>query len=379
MKLTYRLYCIFKSFYSFVLIILFFLNSNCINAQVVPVKIDTSNNEIKERYDFINSFLKHDEIDRTYWHPKYLNKKYYNYANFIDYLWRVYTPKQITNKFYTKLLELELVNDSLSYFKLFVSDRKESNISMHNIYKFYIVKRNDSFYLDNTFCYDGFLFKSIKTKNIDFFVSPHFSINEDDFIEASFKIDSLKRLLNHGSFNKHITYYMCSSEEEMNNLSNIVCWFGGVQGYVNYENNTIIGITSNPSYLHEFVHILLGRGKSSSLFLVEGIASLYGGPGILISLEDGLRVVNEYLFKNPNDFQLLLEKKIQGAYNNVYSYTVGAIICKLLIQNFGIDGFMKFYNNPKINDGNLIEFIALEMKLSKKDVVNKLKESLNEY
>ena len=171
---------------------------------------------------------------------------------------------------------------------------------------------------------------------------------------------------------------MCSSEEEMNNLSNIVCWFGGVQGYVNYENNTIIGITSNPSYLHEFVHILLGRGKSSSLFLVEGIASLYGGPGILISLEDGLRVVNEYLFKNPNDFQLLLEKKIQGAYNDVYSYTVGAIICKLLIQNFGIDGFMKFYNNPKINDGNLIEFIAVEMKISKKDVENKLKESINE-
>ncbi|WP_316751774.1 hypothetical protein [Pedobacter gandavensis] len=75
---------------------------------------------------------------------------------------------------------------------------------------------------------------------------------------------------------KPIDYYLCSTEEELNNLSNIIIWDGGLSGYTNISEGFIVAINNNPVYKHEFVHAILGQ-NANCFFLQEGIATIYGG------------------------------------------------------------------------------------------------------
>ncbi|SJN27821.1 hypothetical protein [Sphingobacterium sp. JB170] len=73
-----------------------------------------------------------------------------------------------------------------------------------------------------------------------------------------------------------IDYYMCANEEELNNLSNIIIWNGGLGAYTNIPEGFIVAINENPVYKLEFVHAVL-RSSANCFFMQEGIAVLYDG------------------------------------------------------------------------------------------------------
>lgn len=80
-----------------------------LNAQIkVPVKIDTTQRKNLALYQFLNTYMQQDTISKEMWHPKYKNKKVYNYT--MDWIWGAYTPKQITERFELELSELQNIN-----------------------------------------------------------------------------------------------------------------------------------------------------------------------------------------------------------------------------------------------------------------------------
>lgn len=338
------------------LIIIFFIVSVCnLNAQIsVPLKVDTSKIEIKELYLFVEKVMAQETITKELWNPKYRNAKYYNYNYFIDWIWRSLPPKTITDKFDVRLVELQIINDTLSYFKLEVSNNDTTNIAMFNIYKYYIVKQNDTLYLDNCKEYDSYIFNQIETENIIFHISPFINISKSDLETASKEFDLLQIELGYLSNRTKVEYYMCSNESEMNMLSNIVVWNGGVGGFTNMESKYVVAISNNPFYKHEFVHVILGKG-APCFFLGEGIASLIGGLNENTTYNEGLTELKDCFKSGRCNFDNLYERKVGNNYNMNPTYAFAAVFCKWLISEVGLNVFYEMYYDNSINTNNFLD------------------------
>lgn len=323
----------------------------------VSAKIDTAKASSLQLYSFISSYMKQDSISKEMWHPKYKNKEVWDYS--MDWIWGRFTPKKITTLFDVELVELQKINDTLSYFKLLAKSKPEKmQENFTNVYKFYIVELNGKYFLDNCKDYDNARFKEYKTKNINFYTSPFFNIEPSKFKSADKELEKLRLLLKRPKLKKPIDYYMCASEEELNNLSNIVIWNGGLGGYTNIPEGFIVAISSNPDYRHEFVHAVLGP-SANCFFLQEGMASLYGGMDKgLKSYEQGILELRNCYGSGNCNFDKLYARDIDQKYNSSLSYTFAAACCKFLIDNYGLDYFYKIYYNKEITTANFIEKIS---------------------
>lgn len=257
-------------------VIIFTITCFNLKGQVeIAYKIDTTKQKNLSLCNFVINYMKKDTISNEFWHPKYKNSEAYDYN--IDWIWSEYTPKKLSEKCNIEIIELQQINDSLTYFKLQVSSKPNKNEeSFTNIYKYYIVEQAGRYYLDNCKEYDSKKFAYYKTKNISFYTSYFYKIDKQKMDNASKSIDSLYTTLKVKGKKKAIDYFMCASEEELNNLANIVVWNGGLSGFTNIPEGYVVGVNDNPNYKHEFIHAILGYG-ANCFFLQEGIATLYGG------------------------------------------------------------------------------------------------------
>lgn len=340
-----------------IIITILLISLQCAAQIAVAYKIDTTKASSLELYKFINSYMSKDTISNELWHPKYKNKPSWNYN--IDWIWGRYTPKKITTLFDVELVELQKVNDSLSYFKISAKSKPEKmGEDFINIYKYYVVKLNDKYFLDNCMEYDRVRFKMYKTKNINFYVSPFYPIEIDKMKDADYQLEKLNTQLKRPPLKKSIDYYMCSTEEELNNLSNIVIWNGGLGGYTNIPESFIVAINSNPNYKHEFVHAILGS-SANCFFLQEGMASLYGGMDKgLKSYEQGIAELKKCYASDVCNFNNLYAREVKQQYNSSLTYTFAAACCKFLIDNYGLAYFYKIYYNKEITTTNFMEKIS---------------------
>ncbi|MCC5918175.1 MAG: hypothetical protein JJU02_12720 [Cryomorphaceae bacterium] len=120
-----------------ILVYLLFAFSNLSIAQTISLKIDTSDTKNREYLFFIESFMNDTVVDNPlFWHPKYRDLKVKNINHGFDWIWRTMSPKQINTFYHTQVMELQHINDTLSYFKILISNNDTSSISMYNIYKF---------------------------------------------------------------------------------------------------------------------------------------------------------------------------------------------------------------------------------------------------
>lgn len=354
-----------KKIFGILIILLAYFQSP---AQVgLQSKIDTTNHETLQLYKFINSYLQKDTINNELWHPKYKNQEVYDYS--MDWIWGRYTPKKITKVFNIELVELQKLNDTLSYFKILAKSKPEIfGEDFSNVYKYYIVKINGNYYLDNCKEYDSRRFVKYKTKNLNFYVSPFYDIDKRKMDDASKQLENLYRELKKPLLKKPIDYYMCSNEEELNNLSNIVIWNGGLGAYTNIPEGFIVAINDNPVYKHEFVHAILGS-SANCFFLQEGIATLYGGMGKgTKSYKDGIKELKSCYLIGKCNFDNLYARNVEQKNNSNLTYTFAAVLCKYLIDNYGLDYFYKLYYNKEITTANFIEKITEATGKSKAEI-----------
>lgn len=356
-----------------IIIALLLLKFN-VSAQVlVPLKIDTSKVDFKNRYNFVVEFMNQDTISKQMWHPKYKGIKFYNYNSFIDWIWRTLPPKKILERFHVRLAELQIISDSISYFKLEVSNNDTTNMAVFNTYKFYIVTVNGSFYLDNCMEYEYHKFINYETKNISYYVSPFFKIDKSELEKSSLKFDSLRISLKRPPLSQKLKYFMCANEEEMNLLSNIVIWDGGVGGFTNMEQKFVVGLTNNVFYKHEFVHAILGVG-APCFFLGEGIATLYGGlDGGKVPFTESIPELKECYNSGICNFDTLYARKVYSMYNNNLTYTFAAVFCDWIIEEIGYDAFLKLYYDPSITTNNFLKKVSDRLNISE----NKIKLIIN--
>ncbi|PYF74965.1 hypothetical protein B0O44_103411 [Pedobacter nutrimenti] len=359
---------IFRNIKTFCVLMGLFLLHHSSFAQVrVPVKIDTSQQKIKVLYNFINAYMQKDTINNEMWHPKYKNRKIHDYT--MDWTWGEFTPRQISKRFDIELSELQCINDTLSYFKISTKSKSDKNQNSHcNVYKYYIVKIGDTYYLDNCKEYDSDRFRRYSTKNLEFYISPFYKIEKNKMEAASKVLDTMYSLLKRPNLKKPIAYYMCSSEEELNNLSNIVIWDGGLGGFTNIPEAYVVAINDNPIYTHEFIHAILGQG-ANCFFLQEGIASLYGGMNKgAISYQKGLEELREGYKTEKYSFDDLYFRKVKQQYSSSLTYTFAAVFCKYLIENYGLDYFYKLYYDPEITSNNFLEMLVKKTGKNKKQL-----------
>jgi len=338
-------------------IILIFCSVNAVAQLAVSSKIDTSKSKTLSLVKFINSYMQKEAINKDLWHPKYQNKEVWDYS--MDWIWGRFSPKKITGLFDMEIVELQSVNDTLSYFKLLAKSKPEKlEENFTNIYKYYIVEINGNYFLDNCKEYDKVRFKEYKTKSINFYASPFLNIPIEKMKNAAHEFEKLNAVLKRPKLQKPIDYYMCATEEELNNLSNIVVWNGGLGGYTNIPEGWIVAIGSEPNYSHEFVHAILGQ-SAHCFFLQEGMASLYGG------MERGTKNYNQGVaelkdcYKKGNcNFDQLYTRKIDQKYSSSLGYSFAAVCCKYLIDNFGLEYFYKIYYDKTITSDNFLEKIS---------------------
>lgn len=338
-----------------ILLVLFtFLISISSEAQVtLPVKVDTTKHRNFEIYRFVQKYMEQDTIDNTFWHPKYQNRKTYNYT--MDWLWGRYTPKKLAEKYHASLVELQHLDDTLSYFKLMLTSiPKKNENSYSNVYKYYVVNVNGRYYLDNSKEYETKRFRQHTTKNIVFYTSPFYPDDKKEMEKASVQLEALYRKLNKPHLKKPIEYYRCSTEEELNALSNIVVWDGGLGGYTNIPEGFVVAINKSAFYTHEFIHAIL-ESSTNCFFLQEGIASLYGGPSKDVTYEQGIQQLKKSYELKKCNFDMLYKREVFDQYNSNLTYTFAATFCKYIIDQYGLDFFYKLYYDNSINTNNFIE------------------------
>ncbi|TDO20327.1 hypothetical protein [Pedobacter duraquae] len=337
------------------IILLLALNSS---AQItISSKIDTSKTNNAQLIKFINTYFQKDSISKTMWHPKYKNKVVWDYS--MDWIWGTWSPKKISTKFDLELVELQKVNDTLSYFKISAASKPEiMHEKFTNVYKYYVVNINGKYYLDNCKPYDQTRFTEYKTKNINFYSSPFYHIPPAKMKAAAVELEKLNKQLKRPAITKPIDYFLCATEEELNNLSNIVIWNGGLGGYTNIPERFIVAISDNPDYKHEFVHALLGTG-ANCFFLQEGMASLYGGMDEgAKTYEQGIKELKECYNSGDCNFEKLYARNIGQKYSSSLTYTFAAACCKYLINNYGLEYFYKLYYNKDITSENFLEKVS---------------------
>lgn len=355
-----------KILFTLLIILSTYLHSN---SQIkLNSKIDTTNREKGHLYKFIVSYFEKDTISNEKWHPKYRDKQTYDYT--IDWLWSNRTPRKLAKIMNLELVELQKVNDTLAYCKILAryksDDPKES---FSNVYKFYIVNIDGKYYFDNCKDYDSNRFKKFETRNVNFYVSPFYNIDEQKMKSASRQLDLLCKELKKPRLAKPIDYYMCSSEDELNNLSNLLIWDGGLGAYTNIPEGFIVAVNDDPVYKHEFVHAILGE-SANCFFLQEGVAVLYGGldKGTK-SYEAGLADLRACYQNGKCTFENLYDRKVDQKYNSNLTYEFAGVFCKYLIDKYGLEFFYKLYYNKEITTANFIEKVSELTGTSKKEIV----------
>jgi hypothetical protein len=189
---------------------------------------------------------------------------------------------------------------------------------------------------------------------------------------ASESLDSLCKALKQPLPKKALEYYMCSNEEELNKLANIVIWNGGLTGFTNSQDGYIVGINDNPKYLHEFVHAVLKWG-ADCFFLQEGMATLYGGGNKgKVSYKQGVKELNDCYDKGGCNFDKLVAREVDSRYSSMLSYSFAAVCCRYIIDNYGMDFLYKLYYDKSINSENF--FTKLSEKTGKSN--DELKSSI---
>lgn len=327
-----------------------------VQAQVhVSGKIDTTSQKAKDLCHFINAYMSQDTLTNRLWHPKYKNRTFYDYN--MDWLWNRYSPKKYAAKFNLQLVELQSINDTLSYFKLLALSKPDKQGNTYtNVYKYYIVAKGGQYYLDNCKAYDSKLFVRYQTKYIHFYISPFYSISKKAMYRAGESLDSIRRVLKRPPLKAPIEYYMCSNEGELNNLANMMIWGnGGLTGFTNNVDGYVVGINDQPAYQHEFIHAVLGPG-ANCFFLQEGIATLYGGTDKgRTSYLKGIRELKSCYSTGDCNFDNLYAREVNGKYNSSLTYTFAAACCKYLIDHYGTDFFYQLYYDKSITSDNFLE------------------------
>lgn len=333
-------------------------------------KIDTTNQKINSLYHFINYYMNRDTIDKKCWNPKYNNTATYNYADYVDWIWRDKTPAWILKKYYVKLVELDTISSNLAYFKLLVFAKNDTTMWVSNyssVYKYYITKINGNYYLDNCKEYETKKYFAYNTKNIHFHCSPFLTNDTLEMKKASNKVDSLCFQLERKPLTSPIDYYMCSNESEMSMLCNIDIWDGRVGGITNMIDKIIICITNRVYYPHEFIHAILGYGANCN-FLQEGIASYYGGLGQTLSYQDGLNELKECYHTGRCNFDNLCALKIYNLTNSNPKYAFAGAFCQYLIDTIGMKKFYELYYDKTITNQNFLEKVQQVTNKSKEEI-----------
>jgi hypothetical protein len=348
-------------------IVLILLHFHCtIMAQVkIAYKIDTSQVKTMKLCNFIRDYMNQDTISNKFWHPKYKTKEVFDYN--IDWIWSEYSPKKLSEKLNVEIVELQQINDSLSYFKLQMATKpSKDDDAFSNVYKYYIVEKAGKYFFDNCKEYDSKKFAYYKTKNIGFYTSHFYAIEKSKMDDASKAIDSLYLSMKVQVPRKTIDYFMCANEEELNNLANIVVWNGGLGGFTNIPEGYVVGINKNPVYKHEFIHAILGYG-ANCFFLQEGIATLFGGSKEK-SYQQGFLELNDCYKKGACNFDNLYAREVGGQFSSNLTYTFGAVFCQYLIDNYGFDFFYKLYYDKSITSENFLDKVSIATSKNKEKI-----------
>ena len=352
-----------------------FLITNILYSQVFSLKVDTTDPANTPDMEFIKMYFKQDSISTKYWLNAEEGSLYYNHNHLIDWIWRSLPPKEILERYYVQVIELDQLHDSLSYFTVLITDNRKDKYAMYNIYKFYIVKNSKGTFLDNCLDYELHRFNKFDTKNISFYISPHYTIPKNELEITSKRLDSLYTHFNRARPEKPVRYFMCSRQEEMQILCNIVSWNGYVGGFSNMEDNYIVAFSDEPFYEHEFVHSVLGIG-APCFFLGEGIASLYGGLSNTTLLTESVAELKECYINNICNFTDLYNRKSYSEYNNNMTYAFAAIISRYIINNYGLDIFLEMYYDESITTKNFLEKLALYIDKAENEIIADIEEEI---
>ncbi|GAA4182791.1 hypothetical protein GCM10022218_40470 [Sphingobacterium ginsenosidimutans] len=346
------------------------LCGNYLKAQNVYEVIDSTDIKIEARINFIRNYFAGDrEQAKEFWHPKYQQKKDYNYAVFIDAVSRNFSPKDIRKNNKLLISELEMLNDTLSYCKIEVFTLD----GLHYLtYKYFIIDINGKLFFDNCLPYELSRFQNVPTEYLDFYISPYHTISRSALTSASKTVDSLYNVLRPGQNKEKFKIFMCSNIEEMDILSNMTKYYGYVGGFTNMEEKYAVYAYDSPIHKHEFVHLILGKRSGMGYILGEGIPTLYGGVSPQISYYEGRMELQEGYRKALYNFEKLYNREISNAKNNVPSYTIAAVVCEYIRRKFGLDELLALYYNPNINDDNLLVELARKSLITKERLIDEI-------
>lgn len=356
------------------LMIIFCLLSIQSYGQSVYEAIDTNNVAIAKRIEFVRSYYNSStkEDAKIFWHPKLRDIQNYNFGTNIEAYSRNNVPRRIRDVLKLEIIELEILNDTLSYVKIEMNDPRFGIVAT---LKYYMVEDDGTIYLDNAINYERHRFILHKTPNIDYYASPYKSVTDEELMRGSEVIDSLYDVLLTRRDRKRLEVYLCSNIEEMNIVGNMSKYYGRQGGYANSEANFAVYMYESPIHKHEFVHIILSGTKPHNFILDEGIATLFGGLNPGQSYGDGRRLVRDCLKSQSCRIEDLISNRNVLTLN----YSMWALICEYIIKKLCKGKLFDMYYDERINEKNLISKVCDMLNISERQLLADLQTMAMDY
>jgi len=355
-----------------ILLIAFCLLHIALYGQSIYQTIDTTNTSISKRINFIRNYYNSstNEDGKKFWHPKLKDIINYNSATSIETFSRNNAPRRIKDGLRLEIIELEMLNDTLSYVKIEMRT-PDDGIALATM-KYYIIENNGVLYFDNAINYEKNLFSLYQTPNIDYYISPYKSFPKSELLKGSEVIDSLNNILLSKKDKRKIEVYLCSNIEEMNIVANMSKYYGRQGGFANSELGFTAFMYESPIHSHEFVHLLLCGTKKDNYILEEGIATLFGGLSPSQSYISGKNLIKECLISGTCS----IEDIIQNRKNLTLQYTIWAVFCEYIINKLGKDKLFEFYYDKNVNDSNIINKVCDIINISEDQLFINLKNAI---
>jgi hypothetical protein len=335
----------------------FFLLLICFNislqAQDIKVasKVATDSIYNKPYIQFFKDYIRtaDSNTEKSFWISGLRNKTYNYIPNFLK------IPSQSVKDKNVSMIELYHFDSSLSYIKFALENKKTPDAISTITLKYYIVKKDGKLYFDNCMNYEfNTKFSKLETKHINIYQSSTNKLEVNAFDNINLTLDSLMIYLKLKPLTKKIDYYICTSEEELNHMHNIISWD---KKYNVFTNNNEVYTLRNQSATHEFANILLGTNTSNSSLLKNGIITHLSGIN-----PETKKSLKEYTKNSKDIFEEMLTPKPSRSQNLDFAFS--ASVVKYIIDNYGMEYFLHLYNDKQVTNKSLFQFICRDKKVT---------------
>lgn len=327
----------------------------------ITARVDTTDTDVKQIYKLYTNYLNAapDSIyPNPYWNMAEKDANYIVKISHVDRaaetIFNSYNHDDFFRLYQPKILLIEKSEENRFMIKVLFDAHNSVEMQPHSpfgVIKLYASKNTlGEFKLENSRYEELKNWKVYKQDYITYFVPTTIPFHIERAKKTKAFCDSIANMFGIKEISP-IKCYMTVGTESMWRLFNFDYYLYGGTGLAAMSKHEIYTAFGREDLLHEFVHVLLPRPKNPTglnhNLITEGVATWLTGPTQSITFGEALHLVSIRFNKEmPQSLDDIFSYKYRNKFDNTIFYVTGAVICKLVYEKAGLNGFWEIYNCP---------------------------------